>query len=64
MHTMSRPICLLHTSEGFVVKCYRGWVNPPYRYTFETYDEAIAFAHKKFATKYYSKACIIDEIER
>lgn len=63
MHTMTRPIYISRHGSGFRVRAYRGFARRTEAF-FDTYEDAVAYANKKFATKYYEKACIIDETAR
>lgn len=63
MHTYSRPIYVLRDGARFRVKCYRGWVNAPAEYLFDSYAEARAFALRKLRTKYYARSCVMDETQ-
>lgn len=61
MHTLSRAIYVTRHGDGFRVTAHRGWVTAPAVRDFPTHAAAYAFAAAKLRTKYYSRACVLDE---
>jgi hypothetical protein len=64
MHVYGRPIYIVREGEQFRVKCYRGFVTAPVVRDFATHAEANQFAMRKLSTKYYARACVIDETKK